>query len=233
MNRPQPAPEHEFEATHGLPEALPANERILWQGAPDWRTLAIRVMRVRILAVYFALMLTWRVVTVVSDGGGLSGAALSVALLLPLAIVALGLLSLLAWLTSRTTVYTITDRRVVMRVGIVLSVTFNLPYRMLSSAGLHLNANGTGDIALQLAPGEQIAYLHLWPHARPWRVKRTEPMLRAVPDAVRIGQLLATAISAVPVDGSAVMQGSLVRPAATAATAANDHATAPSSAVAA
>jgi len=222
--------EHDFEPEHGLPEPLPAGERLLWQGSPDWRTLAVQVMHVRTLAIYFALMLAWRVATVLSDGGGLSGAALSVALLLPLALVALGLLSLFAWLTSRTAVYTLTDRRVVMRVGIVLSVTFNLPHRMLASAGLRANADGTGDIALQLAPGEQIAYLHLWPHARPWQVKRTEPMLRAIPDAARVGQLLATAISAVPVEGATVVQGSPMRPAMPAA---NDPSRAPSGAVAA
>ena len=32
--RPEAAPEHEFEAAHGLPEALPAGERLRWQGAP-------------------------------------------------------------------------------------------------------------------------------------------------------------------------------------------------------
>jgi hypothetical protein len=230
VTAPQQPHEHEFEAAHGLPEPLPSGERILWQGAPDWRTLAVQVMHVRTLAIYFALMLAWRVATVLSDGGGLSGAALSVALLLPLALIALGLLSLFAWLTSRTAVYTLTDRRVVMRVGIVLSVTFNLPHRMLSSAGLRANADGTGDIALQLAPGEQIAYLHLWPHARPWQVKRTEPMLRAIPDAARVGQMLAAAISAVPVEGATVVQGSPMRPAMPAA---NDPAPAPSGAVAA
>ena len=33
-------PEHEFEPVHGLPEKLPAGEKILWQGSPDWKTLA-------------------------------------------------------------------------------------------------------------------------------------------------------------------------------------------------
>ncbi len=75
--------EHEFEAEHGLPEPLPPGERILWQGAPDWRTLAVQVMRVRTLAIYFALMLLWRVSTVLYDGGGVASAALSLAVLLP------------------------------------------------------------------------------------------------------------------------------------------------------
>ncbi|MES2974272.1 MAG: photosynthetic complex putative assembly protein PuhB [Pseudomonadota bacterium] len=209
--------EHEFEAEHGLPEPLPPGERILWQGAPDWRTLAVQVMRVRTLAIYFALMLLWRVSTVLYDGGGVASAALSLAVLLPLSLVALGLLSLMAWLTSRTTVYTLTDRRVVMRVGIVLSVTFNLPYRKIASAGLRANNDGTGDIALTLAQDEQIAYLHLWPHARPWRVKHTEPMLRGIPDAMRVGELLTTAISAAAAGEGTVVPGSPLR------TAANDH----------
>ena len=214
MSHPEAAHEHEFEAAHGLPELLPAGERILWQGAPDWRTLAIQVMHVRTLAIYFAAMLLWRGGTVLSDTASLPAALLSIALPAFLALLALGLLSLFAWLTSRTTVYTLTNRRVVMRIGIVLSVTFNLPYRMIESVSLRTNAKGandandTGDIALLLAASDKIAYANLWPHARPWRVKRTEPMLRAVPHSARVGALLATAVGNVPAAGRD-MAGSL------------------------
>ena len=208
MNHPETAHEHEFEAAHGLPELLPHGEKILWQGAPDWRTLAIQVMHVRTLAIYFAAMLLWRGGTVLNDTGSLLAALVSIAIPTPLALVALGLMTLFAWLTSRTTVYTLTNRRVVMRIGIVLSVTFNLPYRTIESVSLRTdakgekrasNANDTGDIALLLAASDKIAYANLWPHARPWRVKRPEPMLRAVPQSARVGQLLATAIGNVPV----------------------------------
>lgn len=208
MSHPEIAPEHEFEAAHGLPELLPAGEKILWQGAPDWRTLAVQVMHVRTLAIYFAAMLLWRGGTVLSDTGSLLAALVSIAIPTPLALLALGLMTLFAWLTSRTTVYTLTNRRVVMRIGIVLSVTFNLPYRMIESVSLRTdskgdkrasNANDTGDIALLLAASDKIAYANLWPHARPWKVKRPEPMLRAVPQSARVGQLLATAIGNAPV----------------------------------
>lgn len=204
MSHPEIAPEHEFEAAHGLPELLPDGEKILWQGAPDWRTLAVQVMHVRTLAIYFAAMLLWRGGTVLSDTGSLLAALVSIAIPTPLALLALGLMTLFAWLTSRTTVYTLTNRRVVMRIGIVLSVTFNLPYRTIESVSLRTDAKGrkdandTGDIALLLAASDKIAYANLWPHARPWRVKRPEPMLRAVPQSARVGQLLATAIGNVP-----------------------------------
>lgn len=195
-----PQHEHEFEAAPGLPEALPQGERLLWQGAPNWRTLANEVLHVRALSIYFAVLLAWRAGNVLYDGGTVAQAGLSVAILAPVALLALGLLTLVAWLMARTTIYTITDRRVVMRIGIVLNVTFNIPHRMIEAASLRPGTQGVGDIALTLLPTERIAYGHLWPHARPWKLKRTEPMLRALPDAKRVGQLLTNAIMNLPTD---------------------------------
>ncbi|OHV16491.1 phosphopantetheine adenylyltransferase, partial [Methylorubrum extorquens] len=115
---------------------------------------------------------------------------------------ALGLLSLLAWLVHRTTVYTLTDRRMVLHVGIALPITLNLPLTRIESADLRLFPDGTGDLPLRLPPGERVAYLHLWPHARPWRVSRPEPMLRSVPAARSVVALLAPALAA-QTEGSA------------------------------
>ena len=128
--------EHEFEAAQGLPEALPAGENLLWQGSPDWRAMARDVLHVRKLALYFVAMLAWRVVAAASDGATLGSALLGSAAMAGLAIAALGTLTLLAWLMSRTSMYTITDKRVVMRVGIVLTVTFNIPFTHIQAAGL-------------------------------------------------------------------------------------------------
>lgn len=194
-----PQHEHEFEAAPGLPEMLPRGERIVWQGVPDWRLLAVQAFHVRAIAIYFAVLLGWRAANVLYDGGGAMQALLSIAVLAPLALLALALLTMLAWLSSRTTVYTLTNRRIVMRVGIVLSITFNLPLRQLESAALRPIQGSFGDIALVLAPGERIAYLHLWPHVRPWQLRRTQPMLRCVADAAQVGQLLSQAVADVPV----------------------------------
>ncbi len=198
MSTPSPVREHEheFEAAVGLPELLPAGEKIIWQGSPDWRTLAVQIMHVRTLSIYFAAMLLWRASTLKYDGASWFAVAQSMALLLPLALVALGLLIGFAWLTSKTSVYTVTNRRVVMRIGIVLTVTFNLPHRLIESVSLRPFAKGTADIALLLVPTDNIAYGNLWPHARPWRLRRTEPMLRAVPDGAKVGELLASAMQA-------------------------------------
>jgi hypothetical protein len=185
--------EHEFEAAHGLPEPLPAGERILWQGAPDFRTMAERCFHVRTLAIYFGVILLVRSATVLAQGGSALDAVTAAAWLAPAAGLALGLLVLMAWLTSRTTAYTITDRRVVMRIGIVLTVTYNLPYTRIESAAVNLKHGPAGDIALATAGTDRIAYLHLWPHARPWHLAKAEPALRCIHDAASVARVLTTA----------------------------------------
>jgi hypothetical protein len=82
-----------------------------------------------------------------------------------------------------------------MRIGIVLTLTFNLPLRMIESAALKPGAGGSGDIVLRLRGPDRIAWLHLWPHARPWKLSRPEPMLRSVSDAQQVSQVLAQAWS--------------------------------------
>ena len=187
------APEHELEAVHGLPAALPAGENIIWQGSPDVSSFARNAFHIRAIAGYFALLLVLRGVFAVVDGATYGEAAISVAPLLVLALVGLGLVWLLAYLAARAAVYTLTDRRIVMRIGIVLSVTFNLPLKTLTAAGLKLNSDGTGDIPLSLQREFNIAYLHLWPHARPWQIRRTQPMLRSIVNVERVAALLTQA----------------------------------------
>ncbi len=179
-----------------LPERLPPGERILWQGAPLWVSLFRGAFHGRALAFYFGALLLLRGIGVVADGGSLGHALMAMSWLLPLVAAGLGVVALLAWLTARATWYTITNRRVVMRLGIALEITFNFPFSVVESAGLRLHADGTGDLPLTLTAENSIAYLHLWPHARPWRFKQTQPMLRSIPQAERVAEILSQALAA-------------------------------------
>jgi hypothetical protein len=187
--------EHELEPVRGLPEPLPEGEHILWQGSPDWRCLARRAFHVRAIAGYFAVLLVARAVVVLSDTHSIASAAIAVLWLLPFAIAAIAMIGVVAWLMARAAVYTITNKRVTMRIGVVLEVTFNLPYRAIESASLREYPDGSGDIPLTLAGDDRIAYAHLWPHARPWRFATPQPMLRAIPRAAEVASLLARALA--------------------------------------
>jgi hypothetical protein len=188
--------EHELEPQYGLPERLPANEKILWQGSPDARVLARSAFHIRKLALYFVALVAINAASVVADGAAAMDVLL--ALVWPTGLSALALAGVwtLAWLTARTAVYTVTDRRVVMRIGIVLTLTFNLPLRTIETAAMRQGPNGHGDIVLALKGPDHIAWLHLWPHARPWHLTRTQPMLRALPQVANVAALLQKAWSA-------------------------------------
>ena len=192
-HRHGPGPEHDFEPVHGLPQALPGGEHILWQGAPDPAALARRAFHVRKIAAYFAVIAVAQLVSAQANGDTLREALAGLVTLLALAAVALGVLATMARLAARSAVYTITDRRVVMRVGIVLTLTFNLPFSRIVGAGLREYGDGTADLPLELGPADRIGYWHLWPHARPWRIAQPAPMLRCVPEGARVGRLLADA----------------------------------------
>jgi hypothetical protein len=191
--KPHQSAEYEFEAALGLPEPLPQDEMILWQGAPNWISMAKHVFRLQWLSLYFAVIVIWQAISVFSIEGGLAERWSSVALAFFLAVIGIVLVGLLAYWSATTTMYTLTNRRIVMRVGIVLTVTFNLPYKTLGSADLKLYKDGTGDIPMQIATEDKIAYFHLWPHARPWRLATPEPMMRCVPEAKQVATILTEA----------------------------------------
>lgn len=194
-HRHGPGHEHEFEPQRGLPEALPPGETLLWQGSPEAGMLARRAFHVRKLVVYFTMLAGLRLTLMLGSAATTREMLVSLLWMTLLGATAIGLLYFVAWLSARSAVYTITDRRIVMRVGIVLTLTFNIPFKRITGAGLRLNADGTGDLPITLAGDDRIAWLHLWPHARPWKLAHPEPMLRCVPKAAEVAGLLAEAWS--------------------------------------
>ena len=181
-----------FEPVKGLPETPPEGERILWQGRPDAWALALESMNLKWVMGYFVLLAAWRLVAAID----LMPLAQAVAISTPFIVMGLivcALLAIVAWVQARATVYTITNRRVAMRVGAALTVTLNLPYTQIANANLDLRRRGTGTIALELMGETRFSYLVLWPHVRPWHLRNPEPALRCIPDAARVAEILAEA----------------------------------------
>jgi Bacterial PH domain len=202
--------EHEYEPVWGLPEKLPEGEAILWQGRPDQRAFARRALHLPGLATYFAVLVAARVASVLMAGASLPVTALDALwFVVPsLLVIALGLF--FAWGVVRTTAYTITNRRVVMRFGIALSMTVNLPFALIHAAAAKLHADGSGDISLALQKPHRVSYLFFWPHARPWHFGRPQPTLRGIADAAGVAQVLARALAgaaAVPVQAMPAAAG--------------------------
>lgn len=180
--------EHEFEAAPGLPEALPSGEHILWQGAPSAWLMAVHAFHVRKLAIYFALMLLLQALYLSGEPG--PGIGPSLALSAVLAGGCLLLLLAVAWYCAHHTRYTLTNRRVVMRIGMVLTITLNIPLRQIQAASVRPLPGGAGELALALRGSQRLGWLHLWPHVKAWTFRQPEPALRGLPAIESVSRLL-------------------------------------------
>ncbi len=179
----------------GLPEALPQGESILWQGAPDWRSLARRAFRVKLISVYFAILIVWRVGASLSAGDSLSLSLASSLSSLVLCAIALGGFFLLSWLIARTTTYTITSRRLVITYGIAVPKSVNLPFSRIDAADLRELPEGTGDLSVKLPPATRLSFILLWPHVRAGVGGRAEPVLRCIAEPQLVANILVNGLS--------------------------------------
>jgi len=187
--------EYEYEAQLVLPSALPKNEKILWQGTPHFWTLAKNLFWIRAVMVYFLVLIVMGFIEGYQEGQSNQQMLMSFALMVLMSILGTGMLAFLAFCTARTTVYTITNRRVVMRIGVVLTKTFNLPLTKIESADIVSQKNQIGNIAIQVESSTKIAFFHLWPHARPWRLQHPEPMLLGLESVDEVSTILTQAWS--------------------------------------
>lgn len=181
----------------GVSEALPPGERILWEGAPNARALARHLFFMRPLSAYLgAMVLWWVAVNRTQVNTETFWATLGIQLML------VGGVLGGAWLLSRAiangTTYAITDRRIVMRFGVIFPLTINVPLHYVEGASAREFSDRTGQIAVQLTKKESIAWIVLFPHVRPFEFSQPQPLLRGLTDPVKVGEILRAAVLAVP-----------------------------------
>ncbi|MEL7174228.1 MAG: photosynthetic complex putative assembly protein PuhB [Pseudomonadota bacterium] len=184
------------EPIRGLPALLPKGERILWQGAPSWKALALRGAASRLLAGWFGLVLAWNLAGLIAGRASLAEATGQLLIQGTLVFIALGVLTLIAWATARQTVYTVTNRRVVLRFGLAMDMSVNLPFTQIGSLDMAKRGDGTADLVLGLTGPHSLGLWHIWPNSKPWCWTKPRPMLRALPDGVEAGRILAEALAA-------------------------------------
>ena len=201
------------ERIRGMPGPMPPGEHVLWQGAPCWRSLAVRMCHVRTVALYWAIVIAGTAAASALKGGDVRDTLLTIAPMLAGALAVLAILVAVAWLTARTTEYTLTNRRVVMNVGVALTATLAIPHRGIRHVAVAVNPDGTGDLPVETKPGYEVAYRRVWPHARPWHLRRAQPMLRSVPQAGALAALLARTLAAAESDDRLEREGRAAVPA--------------------
>lgn len=189
---------HDVSQFHMLPAPLPDGEHVIWQGKPSFWGLALRSFHIREVAIYFSLLLVWRLWSNWSHGLSPAEATVSALWLIVPALSGVAVLAALAWLFQRAACYTITTRRILLQFGVALPMTMNIPLSRIANAALKARRDGSGDIPLGISDGKRVSYLLLWPHIRPWRLRTPEPMLVSIPDAAVVAAKLAEALTGQP-----------------------------------
>jgi len=181
-----------FEPVHGLPEALPADEHILWQGQPNALRLAKDAWGLNWIIGYFVVLAIWRVGVSSTQFPFTEAMGHGIPFLVGAVIAALIVYGL-AYVQAKSTVYTLTNKRVAMRIGAALTMTLNLPYVCIGNAQLGLRKSGLGTLTFEMIGDTRLSYLMTWPHVRPWYMTKTQPALRSIPNAEQVARIFADA----------------------------------------
>ena len=180
------------EPIEGLPELLPKGEVILWQGRPNWLRLTIESLNLWWVIGYFGLLAAWRFLTVIDYMPLGTAFSASIPFLFVAAFVGL-LLCGVGYIQAKATLYTITNRRVVMRIGAALTLTLNLPFTKIDNAAVAKKRGGFGNIAFETSGDTKFSFFVLWPHARSWYFGKPQPTLKCIPDIEKVSSILGQA----------------------------------------
>lgn len=185
-----------IEPQPGIPAPLPKGENILWQGGPDRKAFAIRILHMRKIAFYFGILCLWKGIAGFYDGKAFGDIVTSMGITALMGIAVM----LIAWWyagkVAKATIYTLTNKRLIMRKGVALPVTFQFPFTQIIGASRQVNNDGTATLCLDIAEHTKIAWPVLWPHVRPWHLAKPQPALRHIADYETAERLLIAGLSA-------------------------------------
>ena len=174
----------------GFSEKLPQGEQLLWQGQPEKRALAARAMYLKYIAFYLVALIAARTGYLILDGEPVATwSGMLVWQVLASAFVMLLIVGLAA-VYSRTTRYSLTNERLIIKTGAAITIHINLPLQQIIAADLREYSDDTGDITLQVSRAEKLYWLLLWPNVRSWWIRPLRPVLRGLKDAQAVAHLL-------------------------------------------
>lgn len=190
--------EHDIEPIPGLPAELPAGERLLLQCSPKPMTFAMETLRLPLVLLYFVALAAWRMYEVLAGGGAVIEALAAASAPLSLGVFALLILGGIGWWMASASIYTVTSRRVIMKVGAALSLSANLPLSLVDAVDVKRRPDGSGTVVLTMSRSQRVSWVLLWPHVRPWRYLYPQPAMRAVEDVDRLVNALTEALNVEP-----------------------------------
>ena len=178
-----------FEAPKNILDAIPNGESILWKGRPSlwgfswnlfglkWITLYLSMLSIVSVARFFASDF-YTAFYVDFLPFFLSGIFASIILI--------GL----AAIQTYSTVYIITENRVIIKTGAALSFLISMPFKKIKEVNLQKRGASIGTISFELLSEKRVPYISCWPSVRPWKFKRTQPAFSCVRSVDEVATIL-------------------------------------------
>jgi hypothetical protein len=157
--------------------------------------MARTVFHLRSVCIYFAILIAVHVSVQIARGSSLSEVLLGSTWMLGLGLTAIAILAVLAWSYARTTIYTLTNKRLVLRFGVAMPMMVNIPLSILGAADMRQHKDGSGDIILTLNQKKRLSYFMLWPNVRPMKFSPIQPAMRSLGDVGAAASALASVIA--------------------------------------
>ena len=192
------AVKQDFDQFKELPAPLPVGERVIWQGKPSFKGLALRSFHIREVAIYFGLLMAWKLWSNWSHGASLAEAATSVAWLVAPAVSAIAVLAGLAWLFRRAACLHHHHQAGAVSVRRGAADDHERAAEQDRQRRVENLSRWLGRYSAGALNSDRVSYVLLWPHVRPWRLRTPEPMLRALPDAALAAARLSEALTGQP-----------------------------------
>jgi len=178
-----------FEAPKNILDAIPNGESILWKGRPSlwgfswnlfglkWITLYLSMLSIVSVARFFASDF-YTAFYVDFLPFFLSGIFASIILI--------GLAAIQAY----STVYIITENRVIIKTGAALSFLISMPFKKIKEVNLQKRGASIGTISFELFSKKRVPYISCWPSVRPWKFKKTQPAFSCVRSVDEVATIL-------------------------------------------
>ena len=178
-----------FEAPKNILDAIPNGESILWKGRPSlwgfswnlfglkWITLYLSILSIVSVARFFASDF-YTAFYVDFLPFFLSGIFASIILI--------GL----AATQTYSTVYIITENRVIIKTGAALSFLISMPFKKIKEVNLQKRGASIGTISFELLSERRVPYISCWPSVRPWKFKRTQPAFSCIGSVDEVATIL-------------------------------------------
>ena len=178
-----------FETPKNILDAIPNGESILWKGRPSlwgfswnlfglkWITLYLSILSIVSVARFFASDF-YTAFYVDFLPFFLSGIFASIILI--------GL----AATQTYSTVYIITENRVIIKTGAALSFLISMPFKKIKEVNLQKRGASIGTISFELLSEKRVPYISCWPSVRPWKFKRTQPAFSCIGSVDEVATIL-------------------------------------------